>query len=66
MVISRSIIANPRVIRKCDECGAPINVNCVRLYGYAERGDPPYALYLHAACDNTRLRPATTPEEAPA
>ncbi len=51
MTISRTVIKKPRKVRKCDHCNQEIDGETVRLYGMAERWDPPYALYLHPECE---------------
>lgn len=50
MIISAKIIKRPRKVRKCPDCYQLIEGEQLRLYGYAEPGDRPYAVYLHPAC----------------
>lgn len=50
MIISARLIARPRVTRRCEVCRKAIEGATLRLYGRAERPDPPYAIYLHPHC----------------
>ncbi len=52
-VISR-IKRKARKVHRCDNCGKVIKPGEIysRLYGYAEHGDPKYAIKLHPDCDN--------------
>lgn len=50
MLISASIVITPRRSRRCDVCGEYIHSAHVRLYGSAERGDPPYVVRIHPEC----------------
>lgn len=50
MVISASVIKKPRTYRFCDECGKHIQGETTRIFGYAERGDRPCAVYMHRWC----------------
>jgi hypothetical protein len=49
MIISAKIIT-PRSFRRCCWCGGIITRSALRLYGAAERGDPPYVVYMHPSC----------------
>jgi hypothetical protein len=51
-VISVRRIKNPRTDRICCECRKviPSGTAQIRVYGYAERGDTPYHLYIHENC----------------
>jgi len=54
MIISAVIIKRPRKQRDCDNCHRPIVGEVLRLYGMAEIGDRPYAVYLHPTCDQSK------------
>lgn len=54
MIISAVIIKHPRKQRNCDNCHRPIVGEVLRLYGMADVGDKPYAVYLHPACDQSK------------
>ncbi len=47
MIISANIVWKPRKLRRCDGCGKLIRGSAIRLYGAADRGDKPYAIYCH-------------------
>lgn len=55
MIISAKII-KPRKERLCDSCYKVIlrGTPTLLLYGMAEVGDPPYAVYLHPECDQSK------------
>lgn len=55
MTISRTIIEKPRKARRCDYCHKAIQGRTVRLYGMAEQGDPPYAMFLHPSCEHSTV-----------
>jgi len=48
--ISEKLIENPRKKWECDDCMTPIAGSYWRLYGSAERGDPPYVLRICPEC----------------
>jgi hypothetical protein len=50
MIISAKVINHPRKIRDCVVCTLPMNFRQVRIYGAAERSDPPYVIYTHVHC----------------
>ena len=51
MILSVKFIRKPRINRRCSACDRMISHNPLfQLYGFAERGDKPYALWLPVAC----------------
>ena len=62
MIISAKVIKKPRKKRRCESCGGWIDGEQVRLYGCAERGDKPYAVYEDRHCakqgDDAKIRAA--------
>lgn len=50
MIISAWIIKRPRRLRWCATCHLPARFNPMRLYGCANRGEPPYVIYLCEEC----------------
>ena len=51
MILSVKLIRRPRINRRCSNCERMIGRNPLfQLYGNAERGDKPYALWMHVAC----------------
>lgn len=53
MIISAKIVWKPRTIRRCGGCHKLIHGPAIRLYGYANRGDTPYAVYCHPTANCT-------------
>lgn len=49
MIISARIV-KPRKVRRCEHCGGMIVTRALRVYGAAERWDPPYVVWLHPDC----------------
>lgn len=49
-VISAKRIINPQKQRRCEDCSLLIHGQQIRLYGYAETGDPPFVIYCHPEC----------------
>lgn len=56
MIISATPIRRPRRLRWCASCNLPTRFDCVRLYGAAERGDPPYVIYQCLECAERSAR----------
>ncbi len=54
-VISRKTIRRPRKVRFCSTCDAKMEGPQVRLYGYAETGDPKYAIHVCEPCNKRDL-----------
>ena len=50
MTISDKLIAKPRKQHYCDDCRQAIVGAHRRLYGAAEKGDPPYVIRICLAC----------------
>jgi len=52
MIISIRFVKKARTYHKCEECHKSIcyGESCFDLYGMAERGDPPWHLYLCPEC----------------
>lgn len=50
MIISATPVKRPRRLRWCATCNLPTRMYCVRLYGAAHRGDPPYVIYQCLEC----------------
>jgi hypothetical protein len=50
MLISARVIKHPRKQRRCENCEKWMNGEQVRLYGAAEKQDPPYVIYVHPEC----------------
>jgi hypothetical protein len=50
MILGVLAIKKSRKERQCGGCGTSIDGHCVRLFGYANRGDPPYNLFFHYSC----------------
>lgn len=50
-------VRKARKWRSCAECmkGIQVGEKYVRLYGYAEPGDRPFAIHLHIECWARRL-----------
>ena len=58
MIIAVKLVRKPRINRVCQACFLPIGVQpSARLFGCGERGDPPYAIYLHWDCALTSPHP---------
>ena len=48
MIISARLILKPRAdYHRCGQCRYSISGPKLRLFGYAETGDPPYVIYVH-------------------
>jgi hypothetical protein len=56
MIISAAIIKNPRRLRWCATCNLPARFNPMRLYGAANRGEPPYVIHLCEECAQRAAR----------
>lgn len=50
MLISATIIKRPRKKRGCSGCLKVIDGPQLRLYGAADMGERPYAMYIHPEC----------------
>jgi hypothetical protein len=49
-VIISARMVKPRKVRRCEHCGGMIVTRALRVYGAAERWDPPYVVWLHPDC----------------
>jgi len=49
-IISIRVVKNPRISRRCENCYKRISGETIRLYGMAEIGDKPYAVFVHRGC----------------
>lgn len=63
MPVISATLRRARDFRRCDNCMKAIapKQQYVRAYGYAERGDPPYAISLHIDCASTETRERLRP-----
>ena len=50
MIISATGVRKARSVRYCAMCYARLDGGHIRLYGMAERGDPPYVIYSCVKC----------------
>ncbi|MFA5186751.1 MAG: hypothetical protein WC551_09765 [Patescibacteria group bacterium] len=50
MIISARVINNPIIQRTCEFCDQAIDGPQLRLYGAAEKRDPPFVVYRHLNC----------------
>ena len=53
MIISATCIKKSKTRRVCESCLAVLRGPHIRFYGAAERGDPPYVIYLCCECVGT-------------
>jgi len=56
VIISANIVRCPRRLRWCATCNLPARFNPMRLYGAANRGEPPYVIYLCGECAERAAR----------
>ena len=54
MIVARREVKKLRQPHQCDFCLRMVTENAIRYFGFAEKGDPAYDIYMHANCERLK------------